>query len=136
MPRELLFAAVLLLGTLFISSTIGAIPTSFNTGSASTIMKIDPSALAAIANDDPTSVGYIWGIADPHVDLLYKENTNPNCGIPQCCRVQQPNGTNDSGKFGAFGHCDSMYLMTRGRMEFLLKIFFANSSARDLPRYA
>jgi len=48
-------------------------------------------------------------LTDLHIDYSYQEGTEPNCGLPQCCRIQsgwpKNNSTKGAGKWGDY-QCD------------------------------
>jgi len=58
--------------------------------------------------ENDSGIGYFLHITDQHIDRLYKEGFNNDCGLPICCREQNGRGKDatTSGKWGSYQGCD------------------------------
>jgi 3',5'-cyclic AMP phosphodiesterase CpdA len=70
------------------------------------------------------NIGYFWQISDPHIDVDYKEGSDPHwCAYEiMCCRHFHANQTSKAGKFGETGAsqiCDAPHSLIAGGFDFI-----------------
>eukprot|EP01114_Cavostelium_apophysatum_P013258 TRINITY_DN3168_c0_g1_i1.p1 TRINITY_DN3168_c0_g1~~TRINITY_DN3168_c0_g1_i1.p1 ORF type:complete len:560 (-),score=98.35 TRINITY_DN3168_c0_g1_i1:24-1703(-) len=64
--------------------------------------------------------GWFLQLSDIHLDSLYEEGTNNDCGYPVCCRAEY--GAGNAGKWGDY-NCDPPYRTVQNIFTVLTKFF-------------
>lgn len=67
------------------------------------------------------NVGYFWVVTDIHLDLFYKEGSDPiDCeGEILCCRKFHINQTEKAPKYGPYSRCDQPLIAVQEHLKFI-----------------